>query len=426
MSKELYLPTFHDGQLAAYNNRSRFTVLRCGRRWGKTDLLKILAGNYSAKGLNIGIFAPDYRILREVYNELLDMLSPIVKNASKTEGVIRTETGGRIDFWSLENERAGRSRKYNHVFIDEAAFAKDNTMADIWERAIKPTLLDMKGSAWVFSTPDGINEANWFYRICTDKSLGFTEFHAPSATNPYLPASELLKLEAENHPAVYRQEYLAEFVDWSGECFFNLENLLVDGNGYIYDNIPTYTVFAVVDSAVKSGSQHDGTAVLYCAINKHYGTPLLILDYDIIQIDGALLETWLPTVYENLEALSIQYKARMGSAGVFIEDKASGMILLQQALRRGWNATAIDSKLTSVGKDERALSVSGYVYRGMVKLTEQAYNRQVTFKGVSRNHLLSQVLSFRPGDKDAYKRADDLLDVFSYGIAIALGNDAGF
>jgi hypothetical protein len=35
-------------------------------------------------------------------------------------------------------------------------------------------------------------------------------------------------------------------------------------------------------------------------------------------------------------------------------------------------------------------------------------------------------LSFRPGDKDAYKRADDLLDVFSYGIAIALGNDAGF
>ncbi len=99
---------------------------------------------------------------------------------------------------------------------------------------------------------------------------------------------------------------------------------------------------------------------------------------------------------------------------------------MQQALRRGWDATAIDSKLTSVGKDERALSVSGYVYRGMVKLTEQAYNRQVTFKGVSRNHLLSQVLSFRPGDKDAYKRADDLLDVFSYGIAIALGNDAGF
>jgi hypothetical protein len=36
------------------------------------------------------------------------------------------------------------------------------------------------------------------------------------------------------------------------------------------------------------------------------------------------------------------------------------------------------------------------------------------------------VLSFRPGDKDAYKRADDLLDVFTYGVAIALGNQDGF
>ena len=42
-----------------------------------------------------------------------------------------------------------------------------------------------------------------------------------------------------------------------------------------------------------------------------------------------------------------------------IEDKNSGTILLQQALRRGMPAQAIDSKLTAVGKDERALNVSG-------------------------------------------------------------------
>jgi hypothetical protein len=39
------------------------------------------------------------------------------------------------------------------------------------------------------------------------------------------------------------------------------------------------------------------------------------------------------------------------------------MILLQQALRRGMPAQPIDSKLTAVGKDERAMSVSGYVHR---------------------------------------------------------------
>jgi hypothetical protein len=153
---------------------------------------------------------------------------------------------------------------------------------------------------------------------------------------------------------------------------------------------------------------------------------LLILDWDITQIEGALLEAWLPNVYANLESLSRQYKARLGCAGVFIEDKASGMVLLQQAARRGWKANPIDSKLTAVGKDERAISVSGYVFRNMVKLTDHAHNKTCVYKGISRNHLISQVTSFRPGDKEAFKRMDDLLDCFSYSLSIALGNNEGF
>jgi hypothetical protein len=92
----------------------------------------------------------------------------------------------------------------------------------------------------------------------------------------------------------------------------------------------------------------------------------MILDWDVAQIEGALLETWLPTVFRRLEELAQQCRARLGSLGAMIEDKNSGTILLQQALRRGLQAQAIDSKLTAMGKDERALSVSGYVYRGQV------------------------------------------------------------
>ena len=88
--------------------------------------------------------------------------------------------------------------------------------------------------------------------------------------------------------------------------------------------------------------------------------------------------------------------------------------------------TPIDSKLTAVGKDERAISVSGYVYRGMVKLSQNALEKVVTYKGVTRNHFTSQVLGFRIADKDAGKRADDLVDCFTYGISIALGNEEGY
>jgi hypothetical protein len=127
----------------------------------------------------------------------------------------------------------------------------------------------------------------------------------------------------------------------------------------------------------------------------------------------------------KLEQLSRHCSARYGSVGVWIEDKNSGTILLQQTLRHGWPAHAIGSRLTSVGKDERAISVSGYVHRGQVKCTEHAFNKTVVYKGQPRNHLVEQVESFRVGDKDG-RREDDPLGTFCYGIAIALGNEKGF
>jgi hypothetical protein len=98
---------------------------------------------------------------------------------------------------------------------------------------------------------------------------------------------------------------------------------------------------------------------------------------------------------------------------------------LQQAARRGWQAHAIESQLTAMGKDERAISVSGYVHRGLVKYTDHAFNKIATYKRRSRNHLVDQIENFRVGDKDN-KREDDLLDTFCYGIALSLGNQEGF
>ncbi len=131
----------------------------------------------------------------------------------------------------------------------------------------------------------------------------------------------------------------------------------------------------------------------------------------------------MPTIFENLEVLARACRARMNSLGVFVEDKASGTILLQQARRRGWQAHEIDSKLTAVGKDERAISVSGYVSRGDVRISRQAYDKVTSYKGRHGNHFLMQTFRFQLGVKD---QADDLLDCWCYGIAIALGDWQGY
>lgn len=418
---EVKLPTLHEGQMAAWKGRDRFNALRCGRRWGKTQALISIGGTYSIRGQYIGIFAPDYKIMSETYRELEESLAPVTAHSNKTEGLIRLKTGGRIDFWTLNNPKAGRSRKYHGVLIDEAAFAGED-MGDVWAKAIAPTLFDFKGWAWAMSTPNGADPDNWFYQICNDKALGWKEYHAPSNTNPFLPIDEFDRIRQTNAPLVFQQEYLAEFVDWNGSAFFSESSLLEDGRPVPLPG-KVDQVFAVIDTALKDNLEHDGTAVTFYGRNKYYGTPLVILDWDILQIEGALLENWLPSVNMRLDELARLTNARHGNIGMWIEDKASGIVLLQQAVRRGMNAYPIDGALTAMGKEGRALSVSGYVHQGQVKISQPAYDKVVNYKGQSRNHLLSQVCGFRMGMKDGPR---DLLDTFTYGVAIGLGDSEGY
>jgi hypothetical protein len=48
------------------------------------------------------------------------------------------------------------------------------------------------------------------------------------------------------------------------------------------------------------------------------------------------------------------------------------------------------------------------------------------FKEQELNHLITQITTFRVGDKEGYKRADDLLDTYCYGLSIGLGGSQGF
>lgn len=207
----------------------------------------------------------------------------------------------------------------------------------------------------------------------------------------------------------------------AGVSYFDVQNILIDGQPL--DEMPVCdAVFATMDTAVKTGKKNDGTGVIYCAIIRGNAYPLRIMDWDIVQVEGAMLEVWLPTVIDTLEAYAVSCRARMGSLGIFVEDKASGTILLQQGRNRGWNVHEIDSDLTAKGKDERAISVSGYIHRGLVKVMRRAYERLTNYKGRNGNHFLMQVFRFQIGVKD---QADDLLDCFTYAVSISLGDRDG-
>ncbi len=431
-------PTFHAAQakLRWLMSKTRFVAARCGRRFGKNVLGESVAIDDAAHGRLVGWFAPENKRLSESYQVIRNALEPIVKSSDKTRGMIRTITGGAVEFWSLEDEHAGRSRKYHRIIGDEVAFTKPN-MIRWWTNAAKPTLLDYRGRALMMSNTAGIDPENFLYEICHDVKHGFVQFHAPTRSNPHLPAADVAALERDNEPLVYQQEYLADFVDWSGAQFFALDKMLQDG---VPVEWPAHceAIFAVIDSASKTGKENDGTGVIWYALVRNViravsangllgpAYRLIMLDWDIVQIEGAMLENWLPGVFDVGVDAAIQCRAARGWLGAFIEDKSSGTILLQQAANRGLSVFPIDSALTQMGKDERAISVSGYFYRGLVKMSRQAFTKVKNYKGKTLNHLRSQVVGFKVGDKNASKRQDDLLDCATYGAAIALGNEEGF
>lgn len=205
---------FHSGQKAILSGGSRFKVARCGRRFGKTMLatewLGLMPGS-ALDGWPVAFFAPTYKILLDVWEDMKRTLQPITKRSNKSDMRIDLITGGKIDFWTLEDKNAGRSRKYKRLVIDEAAHAR--LLQEAWERAISPTLTDFLGEAWFISTPNGINYFHELYRKGDDPGQpDWQSWHLPTSCNPHIRPEEIERYREDLPELVFRQEYLAEFV----------------------------------------------------------------------------------------------------------------------------------------------------------------------------------------------------------------------
>jgi hypothetical protein len=427
-SVEIVMPLLRIDQAAIVADPARYKVVRCGRRYGKTVLLEYLAIDALSKGLRVAVFVPQYATSKESYENIAASLDPLLKNQHAGK-FLRTINGGVLDIWSMETGGLhGRGRKYDLILVDEAAFIKSD-MNHLWTTSIKPTLATMPNHrVYVFSTPAPNSDiSNWFYALHFGKGYqyesndsGFKQFYRPSHSNPMVDKTFLLDEQRRTHPLSFRQEYLAEWVDWSGAALFSFPKPC---------DTPERldTVFAVLDSAVKGGANHDGSAVMYFGYRKwvNPGCPnLVILDWDVYQLDAVVIKTLFPAIIQRGLDLVKEHNANLGFMGLFVEDKASGPVLIQEAQLAGLPVAAINSKYTAVGKDARAMAIVNVVASGAVGWCPYAFNKAQDFKGETVNHALRQVVKYRIGDPDAHKRADDLFDAWAYGVILALKPDS--
>jgi predicted phage terminase large subunit-like protein len=217
------LPERHEAQRRIIEQRDRYNVLVCARRFGKTELAKDLMidgidENDPAallRGGSLGYFVPEGKLGDAAWDQLLESLGNLVHKKDSQSGRLTTLGGGNLEFWTMKSRTAGRGRKYHRVIIDEAGFEPD--LKTMWEYSIRPTLTDYRGDAWMMSSPNGPG----FFKQCfqrgqrthKDYMPGWMSWQMPTAANPFIDPAEIEEARLTLSDRAFQQEYLAKFVD---------------------------------------------------------------------------------------------------------------------------------------------------------------------------------------------------------------------
>lgn len=204
---EVKLPKLHTGQQQIAQHPARNKVVMCGRRFGKTVLGIRRVCEPAIQGHPTAWFAPTYRYTLEVWRELLQRLQPIISRSNDQERRIELVTGGVIEVWTLDGPDPALGRKYKHVVIDEAGIVPDLLL--IWRRAIRPTLVDLRGSADFLGTPRGRRHGfvSLFNRGLDPEEPQWESFRARTLDNPYIPPEEVEEARKEMPPELFAQEF---------------------------------------------------------------------------------------------------------------------------------------------------------------------------------------------------------------------------
>lgn len=224
---EITLPRLHAGQLRSRKGRQRFHVNPCGRGWGKSTDAGFELSYRGVKGQRWHYGAPDYRRVEEVYSAVVKALNPIL-TVQQYARRIETVTGGKVEFWTLNDETAGQSRHDDGWIIDEAGLVPK--LMSVWRNSIRPSLTRHKGRAIFYGTPKGWNDYHTIYQMAL-KSPEWSVYTASSYDNPYIDPTELDRLRDPHNPdgltdAQFQQEIMAAFLKGGAGVFPNVHEVV--------------------------------------------------------------------------------------------------------------------------------------------------------------------------------------------------------
>lgn len=205
----------HAGQRQVHESSARFKVLAAGRRWGKTRLGVNECLDVASKGGRAWWVSPSYKTSEVGWRPLRRIAGRANAKIRKVDRNIVLPGGGTVTVRSADNPDSLRGEGLDFVVLDECAFMKQ----EAWLGALRPALSDRLGRALFISTPKG---RGWFWQLWQQGKQGDKDYESwqfPTSVNPYIAESEIEAAHRNLPERVFRQEYLADFIEDAGAVF---------------------------------------------------------------------------------------------------------------------------------------------------------------------------------------------------------------
>lgn len=306
----------HIGQQKLHYTPSRFKVVPCGRRYGKT----IWGGKeiepcafVPSRGINGGpqlgwIVGPNYVHAEKEFAVVYDSLRKMgidkdslkfQKNVDSGSMHIKTSWGFELLGKSAEHPEKLVGDGLDFVLMAEAGLHKRIT----WAQYIRPTLSDKKGWAAFTGVPEGKSSHSLLWALAErgrdPSKKQWMTFHAPSwENNLVFPGGrqdpEILEAEDDLTEDEFRRQYGAEFVDKVGVVMQEYDD---EYHTYDLQYNPKWPLYAALDYGFTNYwvwlwiqvDEWNNVYVIRERLWKHKDTLDIAMDLRNDPIDGALV-----------------------------------------------------------------------------------------------------------------------------------------
>ncbi|WP_308586613.1 terminase large subunit domain-containing protein [uncultured Desulfovibrio sp.] len=198
-----------------HDERTRFCVLLCHRRFGKTvaainDLVR-QALRSPRENWRSAYCAPYFSQAKQVAWDYLKQFTGPIPDVKFNESELRCDlpNGARVRLYGTDNANALRGLYLDDLVLDEPA----DMNRTVWTQVLRPMLADRQGRALFCGTPQGME--NLLYDVWQqageDETGLWSRFRFPASETGYLPQTELDAARRGMDEAEYLQEFECSF-----------------------------------------------------------------------------------------------------------------------------------------------------------------------------------------------------------------------